>query len=114
MENRYTGLHRLFPKKNSRLIHEKNIERTRNIAKMEIQEAIAKYEPRAEILDITTFADGNLKDEAIVILKVLYVEFNEEEIIEYRIEHNESWENEEGIKPDPIQDMFSEGFKYNT
>ena len=38
-----------------RLVHELNIQRTRNIAKNEVSEAIKKYEPRAQVLQVEAF-----------------------------------------------------------
>lgn len=89
-----------------RLIHEQNVARTRNIAKMEIQEAVAKYEPRAEIIDVSVFPSQMNSDEVIAVLTLKYVEFGDEEIIEMKFEADTSWENDDKAKASPIEDMF--------
>ena len=74
------------------LIHDQNIERTRNIAKMEIQDAVRKYEPRAEITQVSVFPNPNNVDEAVVVVTLRYVEFGDEEILEMKLVADTSWE----------------------
>lgn len=75
-----------------RLIHEQNIERTRNIAKMEVKEAITKYEPRAEILSMSVFPNDQVVDEVILVVTLLYIEFGDEEILEMTLKSDKDWE----------------------
>lgn len=90
-----------------RLIHEQNIQRTRNIAKAEIKEAIEKYEPRAKLLEVEAYAGQNeLVSEVVVTLKVEYVEYGETEELEIRMAKEEEWVSEEGKPIDPIADWF--------
>jgi len=86
------------------LIHEQNINRTRNIAKMEIENAIKKYEPRAKLLAVNAYAGKDDKaHEAVVVLKVQYVEFDITEDLEIRLETEQDWIREEGVPPNPMK-----------
>lgn len=93
------------------LIHEHNIARTRNIAKMEITNVVNKYEPRAKILNISVYPNPEVVDEVVLVLTLLYVEFGDEEIIEMKIEADTSWENEQMAATDPRGKMFSDSMK---
>lgn len=86
------------------LIHEQNIQRTRNIAKMEIEHVIAKYENRAEILAVDVYAGKDeQKSEAVVIVSVRYIEFNITEELEIRLESEQAWIHEEGVPVNPYE-----------
>jgi phage baseplate assembly protein W len=94
-----------------RLIHEQNIARTRNIAKSEIQAAITKYEPRAEIISVSVFPNDEVVDEAILVLTLRYTEFGDEEIIEMKLEADTAWEDADKAAASPIEDMFRNSMK---
>ncbi len=90
-----------------RLLFEPNIQRTRNIAKAEITEVIKKYEPRAKILNVNAFADGELSQQIVVIVSIYYVEFNEQEDLEIRMSTDQQWISKEGAHYDPLQEFFN-------
>lgn len=94
-----------------RLIHEQNLDRTRNIAKTEVKEAIAKYEPRAVVLGVSVFPNEQVVDEAILVVTILYVEFGDEETIEMSLKANTDWENADKAASSPIEDMFRNSLK---
>jgi phage baseplate assembly protein W len=93
-----------------RLIHEQNIQRTRNIAKNEIIDAVTKYEPRAKILQVEAYpGEGEQNSEVIVIVSLLYVEYGEEEDLEIRLSTEQQWISQEGTHIDPIEEWFKNG-----
>ena len=88
-----------------KLIFELNIQRTRNIAKAEITNAIAKYEPRAEIISVDTLIGKNENAHIVTILvKVKYIEYDIEEELQMRLVGEANWISEEGTFYDPIQE----------
>ena len=90
-----------------RLIHEPNIQRTRNVAKTEIEHVITKYEPRAELLDVSVYAGNNEhSSQVVIVVSIKYVEFDEVEDIEIRLAAEEQWINEEGTDIDPVEDWM--------
>lgn len=93
-----------------RLIHEQNIQRTRNIAKTEIQTAIATYEPRAKIVNIDAFpGEGEFNHQVIIIVTLLYVEYGVQEDLEIRLKTEQQWISKEGRPIDPVADWFKNG-----
>jgi|SaaInlStandDraft_4_1057021.scaffolds.fasta_scaffold65235_2 phage baseplate assembly protein W len=94
------------------LIHEQNIQRTRNVAKMEIEKAVSKYEPRAEILEIDAYpGEGSLSNEVVIVINVLYIEYGETEELEIRLAGEHNWISEEGTHIDPVNDWFANNDK---
>lgn len=79
-----------------RLIHELNIQRIRNIAKNEIEVAVAKYEPRVKVSKIETYAEGENSQKIVVIMTLTYLEFDESEILEIKLDSDTQWINKEG------------------
>lgn len=92
-----------------RLIHDLNNERTRNIAKNEIMYAVEKYEPRAKITRIEAYAQGELNSEVVVMMNVLYYEFNDTEILEYKFATDAMWTEKKESDYDPLEDMYKPG-----
>ena len=78
-----------------RLVFEQNIARTRNIARTEVKHVITKYEPRAEIKELSVFPNDQNPNEVILVLTVIYIEFGIEDIIEITVQADTTWENEE-------------------
>lgn len=92
------------------LVHELNIQRTRNIAKNEVQEAITKYEPRAQVLQVEAFpGEGEQISEVIILVNVMYIEFGETEELEIRLAADQTWISKEGTHIDPIEEWFKSG-----
>jgi phage baseplate assembly protein W len=95
-----------------RLVHEFNIQRTRNIARTEIEQAINKYEPRAKVLNVGAYAgEGDKAHEVVIIVSILYVEFNETDDLELRLATDRQWIDKEGKPVDPAADWFKKGMK---
>ncbi len=93
-----------------RLVHELNIQRTRNIAKNEVSEAIKKYEPRAQVLQVEAFpGEGEQNHEVVILVSVLYVEFGITEDLEIRLVNENIWISKEGTHIDPIAEWFKSG-----
>lgn len=91
-----------------KLIFEPNIQRTRNIAKTEIESVIKKYEPRAQLLSVESYAgQRELISEVVIIVRVLYVEYGEEEDLELRMERDEHWVSDEGTGTNPIDEWMN-------
>ena len=90
-----------------KLVFELNIQRVRNIAKVEITEIVEKYEPRAKIIDINAYpGTGKHTDTVVMVVKLLYVEFDETEELEIRLKKDNAWISEEGVDLDPIEEWF--------
>jgi len=89
-----------------RLIHEQNINRIRNIAKTEIQTVIEKYEPRVQVLRIEAYPHGNLEQEVIIVMELLYLEFETTEILELRLATDQQWINDSTVGYDPKESIF--------
>ena len=79
-----------------RLVHELNIERIRNIAKMEIRNAIEKYEPRVIITRIEAYVSGEINQDIIIVMSLFYIEFKTEEILEIKFQSDSQWINNKG------------------
>ena len=93
-----------------RLIHEFNIQRTRNIAKTEIQQIIEKYEPRARIQNVGAFAgEGENAHQVVILITVLYVEYGDTEELEIRLNTDRQWIDREGVPVDPAAEWFKRG-----
>jgi len=75
----------------NRLVFDLNLEKVKNVAKVEIEEVIKKYEPRVELLGIKTFVEGDLDDILIIFLNLKYKEFDDEEIMEIRLKKDKEW-----------------------
>lgn len=89
------------------LIHEQNIKRTRNVAKTEIEAAIKKYEPRAEVVDITVYAGKDDKaNEAVVVLNLKYLEYGITEELKIILEGERAWMTEEEVPPNFYMGKF--------
>jgi len=89
-----------------RLIHEQNIQRIRNIAKNEVKAVISKYEPRVEIKRLEAYADGEVDQEIVIVMTLLYLEFDIEEILEVKFATDNQWMKDEGVKFDPMDELF--------
>lgn len=91
-----------------KLVHETNIQRTRNIAKTEITEAIKKYEPRAEVLSVEcSSGTGDKAHVVIVSVKLKYVEFGDVEIIKLELIGESSWiKDDEDVHYNPAEEWF--------
>ncbi len=74
-----------------RIIHERNINRIRNIVKTEITEVIDKYEPRVNLRRIEAYAVGESTQEILVIMTLFYIEFDSEEIMELKFSSDTEW-----------------------
>jgi len=91
-----------------KLIHELNIQRTRNIAQSEITTAIGKYEPRAELISVNVYAGKDEKsNEIVVVVNFKYVEYNEIDELEIILLSEHDWISEEGVSLNPIEDWFN-------
>ncbi len=91
-----------------KLIYEMNIQRTRNIAKSEITEAVKKYEPRAEILDVTCAAGTGEEAHIVTVsVKLKYVEYGEEDELKIRLVGESSWvKDDEDVHYNPAEEWF--------
>lgn len=90
-----------------KLVHELNIQRIRNIATSEITRVIEKYEPRAELLSVNAYTGKEDKaSELVIVVSVRYVEYDETEELEIRLESEHNWINDAGTHIDPINDLF--------
>lgn len=90
-----------------KLIHEPNIQRTRNIAKTEIKDVIEKYEPRAQLLEVNAYAGkGEKTSEVVITVSVKYIEFDETEELEIRLKSDRDWISEEGEHVNPIEEWI--------
>ena len=98
-----TNLHRLG--------HELNIERIRNIAKNEIEHAITKYEPRAKIMRIEAYPSGEINQEIIIVMSLLYVEFGIEEILEMKLATDNQWFDESKKEENGLKAAFQSTMK---
>lgn len=94
-----------------RLIHELNIERIRNIAKNEIEHAITKYEPRATVLRIEAYPSGEVNQEIIIVMSLLYVEFGIEEILEMKLATDNQWFDESKKAENGLKAAFQASMK---
>lgn len=94
------------------LIHELNIQRIRNIAQTEIKRVIEKYEKRAKLLNVDAAVRGDTRQQLVISLEVEYIEFGEKELLEIKMDSDTNWVNEEGVTPDPIQNMVNFANKY--
>jgi phage baseplate assembly protein W len=74
-----------------RLITEVNLERIRNVAKGEIQSAVEKYEPRGSISRIEAYVQGETNQEVLILMTLLYTEYNDSEIIEFKFASDAQW-----------------------
>jgi len=91
-----------------KLVHEINIQRTRNIAKTEITEAVKKYEPRAEILSVECAAGkGENSSVVIISVKVKYVEYGDVEELKILLNSDSSWiKDDEDVHYNPAEEWF--------
>ena len=94
-----------------RLIHELNIERIRNIAKNEIDHAITKYEPRAKVIRIEAYPSGEVNQEIIIVMSLLYVEFGIEEILEMKLATDNQWFDESKKAENGLKAAFQASMK---
>jgi phage baseplate assembly protein W len=89
------------------LVNEPNIQRTRSRSKIEIIQAVEKYEPRAVVRDVNVVAggDGN-ESEVVAMVKIEYVEYAESEILNIRMKKEDDWISTEGQTVDPMEEFF--------
>jgi len=76
-----------------KLIHEQNIQRIRNIVVNEIKSALNKYEPRVEVIKIMALPSRGSKEKVIVYMTLLFIEFDDEEIMEFSLDSDMTWIN---------------------
>ena len=92
-----------------KLLFEPNIQRTRNVAKAEIEHVISKYEPRAKLIAVNAYAgEPPHQDDAIVTVEIEYTEFSDRETIEIRFKKDQEWISQEGKVLDPVEEWFKQ------
>ena len=91
-----------------KLVYELNIQRTRNIAKAEITEAVKKYEPRAEITSVECLVGtGDEAHVVTVVVKIKYVEYGDTDEVSIRLVGEASWiKDTEDVHYNPAEEWF--------